>query len=282
MFKKKYLGYFLLVIGGIIGAMTILINVISRGQLPLLAFFLVSSLGSVVIGSTLAFTQLLDRMVKPIVVDLDESVADDIEDIKAKRFTNAHFMFLCTAILALIFLFFYLKLHKFEAAWGGIPVIIPTAMVVLVGALVILTTRWFHDQDLHTPLKIYLIPVAGFILSLVLGLQTENPQALSLQVPEQVIYNDFTPVVFDVTGRSFLSIIFDGGSGCDDDGCLVLILIMALIVVTLVMVLGAASIPHFWIMSGMVFVAILVIITVHEIRIHPPGKKARQTASVIS
>jgi hypothetical protein len=44
------------------------------------------------------------------------------------------------------------------------------------------------------------------------------------------------------------------------------------------MVIGAATIPHFWLLSGMVFLTILTIITVHEIRIRRTAQEAADLA----
>jgi hypothetical protein len=213
----------------------------------------------------------LDRTIQPVVEEIDADIADDIEDIQARRGTNAQFMLIATLAAALIFFYYVIRLHKLEATWGGIPVIIPAGIVVVVGLLIVLNTRWFHDQHRPTPLWVFFIPAIGIALALILGLQTENRRSFSTNTggnaASEVVYNDVTPLVFGYLDPfSFLS-----GSGssvsCDDDACVVVVLVVALVVITLVMVVGAATIPHFWLLSGMVFLTILTIITVHEIRI---------------
>jgi hypothetical protein len=82
----------------------------------------------------------------------------------------------------------------------------------------------------------------------------------------------------DTFDPSFLFSGSDSSSSCDDDACVAIVLIVALVVITLVMVIGSAFIPHFWVLSGMVFLAILTIITIHEIRIRRTAKAAADLA----
>jgi hypothetical protein len=278
MFRKQYLGFFLMGVGGIVGALVLLMNFISRGQTGLLLFLLAAAVGCVALGSLLAFTQMLDRTIQPVIEEIDADLQDDIEDIKAKRTTNVQFMFIATAAAALIFFYFVLKLHKIEATWGGLPVIIPAGIVVVIGTLIVLNTSWFQDQHLPTPLWVFFIPAIGIALTLILGLQTENSRNLSWNAPDQVVYNDFNPVASDILNSDFLFSGSDSSSSCDDDSCLAIMLIVALVVITLVMVIGSAFIPHFWLLSGMVFLAILTIITIHEIRIRRTAKEAADLA----
>jgi hypothetical protein len=261
-------------VGGIVGALVLLMNFIGRGQTGLLLFLLAAAVGCVALGSLLAFTQMLDRTIQPVIEEIDADLQDDIEDIKAKRTTNVQFMFIATAVAALIFFYFVLKLHKIEATWGGLPVIIPAGIVVVIGSLIVLNTSWFHDQHLPTPLWAFFIPAIGIALTLILGLQTENSRNLSWNAPDQVVYNDFNPVASDILNSDFLFSGSDSSSSCDDDSCLAIMLIVALVVITLVMVIGSAFIPHFWLLSGMVFLAILTIITIHEIRIRRTAEEA--------
>jgi hypothetical protein len=271
MFKKQYLGYFLIGIGGITGAMIVLLFFVSREPGMILPLFLLAAVGCAMVGAVLSFTQLLDHLVKPIVEVIDEDVKDDIEDIVKARVTGAQVMFILTGGLVLVFLFLILKLHKFDAAWGGLPVYIVAFVVAAIGILIVVNTTWFQDQSLRTPLIVYLIPAAGLAISLLLGLGTENPRSLSLDTTaEQVVYNDFTPLAVD-----FIRVPFSSGvsMSCDGDGCLAVVLIVALVAITLVLVLGSAYIPHFWILSGVVLLSILVIITIHEIRLRPDAPR---------
>jgi hypothetical protein len=239
---------------------------------------LVAAVGCVALGSIFSFSQILDRFIQPVIVEIDEDVQDDLEDIKTKGMTNALFMFLSTGLAALIFFYFVLKLHKIEATWGGLPVIIPAGIVLVIGTLIVINTSWFRDQHLPTPLLVYFIPVIGIALTLILGLQTENRRNLSLNVLDQSGYNDFTPLASDFFESSLFSGGSDSSASCDDDGCVAMMLIIALVVITLVMVIGSAFIPHFWLLSGMVFLAILTIITIHEIRIRRTAKQAEALA----
>ena len=53
---------------------------------------------------------------------------------------------------------------------------------------------------------------------------------------------------------------------CHDDICGVL-LVIALIVLTFVLVIGSALIPHFWLLSGSILISIMALIAIHDLRI---------------
>ena len=53
---------------------------------------------------------------------------------------------------------------------------------------------------------------------------------------------------------------------CDGDACAVL-LVIGLIILTFVLVIGSAMIPHFWLLSGSILLGIMVLIAIHDLRI---------------
>ncbi len=278
MLTKKHLGIFLVVFGALTGVLAVAMNIFSRGQSGLYLIMLVAAVGCVLVGSILIFTRILDQFARPIVEEMSEDVKDDIEDIKQKRITPAQIMVVFTAILSLIFMAYVLKLHKFEATWGGMPVVIPTLIVLAIGIPVVTHTRWFRNQSLKTPFGIFLIPVIGMTISMLLGINNvEDVRNLSWSINEAAVYNQ--PVQ---AGVNFIGFTGDALSlpSCNDDACGVIMLVIALVVITLVLVVGSAYIPHFWVLSGFVFLTILALITIHELRFRPSiarlfGRKAR-------
>ncbi len=268
---KKHFGIFLVCLGALTGALTVTISQFSRGQSGVYLVMLGIAIGCVIFGSILVFTRILDRFTRPIVDEIYEDVKDDIEDIKKRRITNAQAFVVITGILSLIFLTYVLKLQKFAATWGGLPVAIPTLIVLGILLVVVTRTEWFREQTLNTPFGIFFIPVIGFIVSLFLGLNiTEDARNLSWNVGENVLFNQNIP-----TGFNFMAGTGDVFSlpSCNDDVCGVITLVIALFVITFVMVVGSAYIPHFWFLSGFVLLTIMALITIHEIRVRPENPR---------
>ncbi len=273
---KKYLGIFLIAAGSAGGALTVLFSFLNRGQGGGYLVMLLMAIGCIVAGSILAFTQLLDRFARPLIEVIDGDVQDDIEDLKAKRFTNAQLMVVVTALLFFIFLFFVLRLHKLASTWDGLPVVIPTLLMIGVVTWIVTRSSWFKNQNLRTPRRIFVVPVLGIILSMLLGISfaedwssaawsavegtRTSPQGSSEPVD---FVADFDGSIFEL-------------AECDDEGCEVLFLVIVLFVLTLLMVVGSAFIPHFWFLSGSVLLTILLLITLHEIRIRPASPIEKQ------
>ncbi len=263
MFKKRYLGYFLIAGGTIIGMIVTLLFFITRGERLLLSIVLIAGLAAVALGSVILFTKILDRNVQKVIDEFDADIGEEIEDFLAGRRTNVQTMFIITTLMALAVIFLILKLHKIEATWGGISVVVWALAVSGIVAFVFIKTRWFQDQRLATPFGAFLIPAIAIVLSLLLGLQTEDLRNFGFNMQEQVAFNTYTPSSFnlfdlgDASGFSF---------NCSDDGCVVLMLIVALIVIALILVAGSACIPQFWVVSVLVLLTIMMVITIHEIR----------------
>jgi hypothetical protein len=264
MLKKQYLGYALIAGGAVIGALVILLFFITQGERLILSIILVASMVAVVFGSILVFTRILDRHVQKVIEDFNADVGEEIDDFLAGKRTNVQTMFILTILITLAILFLIMKLHKFEATWGGLSVVLCGLVLSGIVALVIRKTTWFQDQHLPTPLGVFFIPVVALVVSLWLGLQTEDLRNLGLDASGAVAYNTFKPTGFD---------LFDFGSSsgisfnCSGDGCGELMLVVALIVLALVLVIGSAFIPQFWVVSAFVLVTVMMIITIHEFRI---------------
>jgi hypothetical protein len=250
-------------------------NTISRGQIGTTMVLLILAVGCVLLGSILSFSQLLDRLVEPVIVSIDEDIKDDLEDIKAKRLKNVQLMVIITGAAVFIFLMYILKLHKFEATWGKFPVVILTILAAGIVAMVITQTNWFKDQTLTTPLYIFFIPVIGIVLSMILGIsRAEDTRNLSRSVGDTATYNNFVPMGLNIFANTAETGVFDFSlPSCNDDACSIIVLVIALIVITFVLVIGSAFIPHFWFLSTWVLLTILTLITIHEIRIRRTAPK---------
>ncbi len=270
--KKQYLGVFLMLAGGLLGAATLAMALISSGQMSVYLGMLILAGACALVGSILTFTQVLDHFTAPIVTEIEQDIQDDIEDVKKKRFTGAQVMLVVAVLAALIFAYYLLKLHKLDAAasWSGVPVAVWALIAVAIGAAIITRTRWFQNRTMPTPLWVFAVPVLGLILSLALGItRTEDARNLAWDATADAIYNNFVP-----PGINFVSQTggFNLSLDCNDEGCIAIFLVVALIVITLLLVLGSAYITHFWVFSGCILLLFIGLIAVHEIRLQrsPP------------
>jgi hypothetical protein len=270
MQKKTILAIVLAGVGIITGMLDIVVYGLTGGNQSVILVLLIAPIVCIVAGSILAFSQLLDRYVNPVIEELHADIEDDIQDIKERRITNTHIMIMIVGISALAFAFFVFRFHKLEAMWGSIPVAIPTLVAIWALAWFIPRSKWYTKLQMYTPMWVFLIPTVGLILSLMLGIgRTEDPRAFTTWKNESIQYNTF----------QFASIIFQsapepGGSGfsldlpsCDDDACLAVFLVVALIVLTIILVAGSAMFPHFWLFSGSILVCFMALIAIHDLRV---------------
>lgn len=269
MNKKTILSIFLVFLGVSTGLLVILTYSMSGGKAIITLPFLVAAIGCIITGSVLGFSRLLDRLVNPVLDEIHKDLEDDIQDLKEHRITNTLWMTIVIGIAALTFFFFVLRFHKLEARWGQVPVALPTFVSVLALAWFIPRTRWFQNSGVYTPMWVFLIPTIGFIITLVIGLvKTENLSILGNSSQESIEHNSY-----QYTGFFFLEAAGLGDWGlsldlpsCDDDVCGVL-LVLALVILTFILVIGSALIPHFWMFSGSILLGIMALIAIHDLRI---------------
>ena len=268
MSKKTIFSIVLVLLGVIIGLLVIFGYSMSGGKTSITLAFLMVAIVCIMTGSILGFSRLLDRHVKPFIDEIHSDIEDDVQDLKEHRITKAIWMVIIISITSLIFSFFVFRYHKMEAMWGPIPVVLPTFVGLGILAWFIPRTRWFQTQ-IYTPMWIFLIPTIGFILTIGLGLaRTENLSLLSATRQESVgyNYNQYTGIILhEISGVGNLGFDLDIPD-CDGDACAVL-LVIGLIILTFVLVIGSAMIPHFWLLSGSILLGIMVLIAIHDLRI---------------
>jgi Na+(H+)/acetate symporter ActP len=268
MSKKTRWSILLVSVGVIVGCLVIFGYAMSGGKTGITLIFMVPAITCIMAGSVLAFSRLLDRHVGPVIDEFNQDIEDDLQDIKEHRITNTIWMVIIICIALLAFSYFVLRLHKMEAMWGPIPVIIPTFVGMGLLAVFIPRTRWFQTQ-IYTPMWIFLIPTVGFILTIGVGLnKTENLAILSATRQESAgyNYNRSTGIILqEASGIGNLGFDLDIPD-CDGDECAVF-LVIGLIILTLVLVIGSAMIPHFWLLSGSILLGIMVLIAIHDLRI---------------
>jgi hypothetical protein len=276
MSKKVVFSIFLILAGVIAGLLILFSYGRSGGNTALTLGFLSVAIFFIITGTVLIFSRLLDRTINPLVDEIQKDIEDDIQDLKERRFTNTHAMIIIIGAAVMLFSFFVFRFHKVEAMWGPIPVVIPTFMCMAALAWFLPRTTWFRDWSDYTPMWIFLIPTCGFILSVWLGLaRTENIEVLRASSTQPVSYNTNPNLgnIFLATGDA-TDFGFSGLSDCDDDVCGAILLVIGLVILTLVLVIGSAYIPHFWLLSGSILVGIMLLIAIHDLRIRRVPKEA--------
>ena len=276
MAKKTLFAIGLILLGLLIGTLVITAYTLSGGKTSITLLFLALAVICIIAGSILMFSRLLDKLVSPVVEEISEDILDDIQDIKQHRMTNTIWMVILILIGALVFSFFVFRFHKMEAAWGSIPVIVPTFFGLVALAWFLPRTRWFQQSREYTPMWIFVIPTLGFIITLGVGLaRTENMAILGGMPQDAIQYNTIRsagPFLLNFSEAGNFALDFDLPK-CDGDECAI-ILVIGLIVLVFVLVLGSATIPHFWLMSGSLLLGIMILITIHDLRIRPSGQRS--------
>lgn len=283
MSKKTILSILLVCLGVSTGLLVIFAYSLSGGKVAITLPLLAAAIACIVTGSILGFSRLLDRLANPVLDEIHKDLEDDIQDLKQRRLTNAIWMVIMIGIAALAFFFFVLRFHKLEAKWGPVPVALPTLIALVALAWFIPRTHWFQSSGVYTPMWVFLIPATGFILTLVIGLlKTENLSIISTSRQEPIEYN-----TYQYTGFFFQEAADVGEWGlrldlfsCDGDECGIL-LVIALVILTCILVIGSALIPHFWMFSGSILLGIMALIAIHDLRIRRPkpevGLETHQT-----
>ena len=268
MSNKWTVSIILVIVGVLSGSLVIFGYAMSGGKAIITLAFLMVSIALIIAGTILAFSRLLDGRVNPLMNELQIDIEDDIQDIKEHRMTNTIWMVIIVGIASLIFTFFVFRFHKVEAFWGPIPVLVPTFIGIGLLAWYIPRTRWFQT-DIYTPMWIFLIPCVGFLLTVWFGLAKTENMGILLAPRQETInypYNQYTGVILqEASGIGNLGFDLDIPD-CDGDSCAVY-LVIGLIILTLVLVIGSAMIPHFWLLSGTILLGIMVLITFHDLRI---------------
>lgn len=259
--NKTKLSIALIILGTIAGAMAFFFGFFTQGFTAnvLTITTLLFSILAVITGTLTGFTQILDHFALPITDEVFGYIEDDIESFEKKRITPAHLMVLLTLLCSIAYLVLLAKFDKFSARWGNIPVFAVALVVIIPLTYVLTRTAWFQNLRLRTPFWVYLIPVIGLLLSTSLGISsTENLQRIS------TISDSFEGEDIDVL---FIGMDFLEGFDCDDDACLIIFLVVLLVAITAILIAGSIYISHFWVLAGLIFLSLLIVITMHELAV---------------
>lgn len=173
-----------------------------------------------------------------------------------------------TAIVGLVTLsYLALVIHykKYENEWFGINILLISGLFAGITIFIFTKLRWFQHGG-PTSYKMLAIPVAGLILSVFLGLHyTEQPAIVVRQSDYQYSY------ALSRTGYMFSNLnigsVSDSDSSVDidfDDAEGEAVAYLFLIILVVVLVVGSAFIPHFWVASCAILLAVMGIMTYRE------------------
>jgi hypothetical protein len=264
--KKTILSIFLIVLGVSAGMLVIFAYAMSGGKASITLVFLGTAIACIIAGTILAFSQLLDRFAGPFLDEIHKDIEDDIRDLKEHRITEPIWMILMIGIAVPAFTFFVFRFHKVEAVWGSIPVVLPTLAGIGILAWFIPRTRWFQNYRGYTPMWVFLIPTAGLIFTIMVGIgQTENSGTIRSSRQETIEYNTYQYTGFIIDRVSDFGFLLDFLS-CSGEDCVVS-LVIGLVVLTFILVAGSALIPHFWLFSGSILLSIMALIAIHDLLI---------------
>jgi hypothetical protein len=231
---------------------------------------LIASAGFVFIGFMLIFSDGIEKSLQ-----LDDEIQkfpvliqDDLEDLKRRRITTPHAMVVITFLsligqLAGVFLY-----RKWQAQWAGsLNVVLVAVLAGFAIGFVGLTTKWFQDRRQRFSWWVFLLPLGFFALSAYLGIYYVEPQIKSVgdfPINRSANYQYATPDarINQIDGRGAFDIM-DGTLelDCDDEGCLVLILV----VIGIACVAASAFIPHFWVVATTILWVLMLLIATREL-----------------
>jgi len=224
-------------------------------------------------GTILLFTTFLDDYVLPVIEELIEDVKDDREKLKKGNITFVHVSGLLLIFVTLGFLYLTIIFSKFSSMWGAVPVLIPTAIILGLTTWFLTKTEWFNSKKGRTPPAIFYVLLIGMILAPSLGIaRTENiSRAVKTPIGEYDYDYRVEQAIYMTTNSGLRIFDFSFGilSGCDDDACFWIYIILLVVVATTVLVAGSAFITHFWFLSGAIFLCAMWIFFIRELRVRP-------------
>jgi hypothetical protein len=229
---------------------------------------------------TITSTVLIPGLLLPnITSPHPEFLSDDLEDewmeLRQHTISRPHIFLLGGVISALIYLwciFYYGK--PTNAFWfGWMPVGVAAIGLSLLLFAFVRRTDWYNNRFYRTPTWVMLVAFAGFASALLLGIfmteqvpPAQNDQSLTAE--SDLDYGYVGSRAYYIT-RQYLNfgptpeITFPD---CDDDACAYVFLAMLFLLLTAILVAGAALIPHMWVVSCLVLLTLIALLALHEIR----------------
>ena len=228
---------------------------------------------------TITSTILIPRVLLPnITSPHPEFLADDLQDewreLRQRTISRPHILLLGASISALLYvwcIFYYGKLTN--AMWfGWMPVGVAAIGLALLLIAFARRTDWYNNRFYRTPTWVMLTAFVGFAAALFLGIymteQLPPDERRQLPAEQTVDYGYVGSRAYYIT-RQYLNF---GPTpeismpDCDDDACAYIFLAMVFILLTTVLVVGAALVPHMWVLSCLVLLTLIALLALHEVR----------------
>jgi hypothetical protein len=218
---------------------------------------------------------LLPNVQSPHPEFLSEDLRDEWSELRQRSISRPHILMVAGIVAALVYLWSVLYYGKLtEAVWfGWLPVGVAGVSLALLLVAFARRTGWYNDRFFRTPTWVILVAFAGFGLALFLGIfMTEQVVAL----PEQPVVATDVDIDYGYVGSRAYNITrqyVEVGPvpdfevpDCDDDACGYLFLVILFVALTLILVVGAALIPHMWVLSALVMLTMIGLLVLHEVR----------------
>ncbi len=208
---------------------------------------------------------------------LPHLLQDDVEALRQGRITGPHM--LAAALICMVCAETYLLIHfdKWEAQWGSFNVLLLGLIVAVIGAVLLIKTRWFQYRPIRTPGWIIATPLIAFVICALLGVYYAEPGKRARG--ENYSGSDYrwTDTRGSRTGIADTWLYSDTGDtlswigmpDCDGDECGYLVLGLVILLVAIICVIGSALIPHFWIVATLLLLAIVMVQTARELIFSP-------------
>jgi hypothetical protein len=218
---------------------------------------------------------LLPNSTSPHPEFLSDDLQDEWSELRQRTISRPHILLMGASISALGYvwcIFYYGKLTN--AMWfGWMPVGVAAIGLALLVFAFARRTDWYNNRFYRTPTWVMLTAFAGFAAALFLGIsmteQVPPPQDDQLPAVEQnVDYGYVGSRAYYIT-RQYLSngpVPEIAVPDCDDDACAYLFLAIVFVLLTAVLIAGAALIPHMWVLSCLVLLTLIALLVLHDVR----------------
>ena len=219
---------------------------------------------------------LLPNITSPHPEFLTDDLEDEWRDLQQRTVSRPHLLLLGGVLSALVYVwcvFYYGKMTN--AIWfGRLPVGVAAIGLALVLFAFARRTGWYHDRFYRTPTWVILVAFTGFAAAQFLGIymteQVVPAQSGQMLTTAEggVDYGYVGSRAYYIT-RQYLDlgptpeISFPD---CDGDECAYVFLVILFVLLTVVLVVGAALIPHMWVLSCLVLLTLIALLALHEIR----------------
>lgn len=202
-------------------------------------------------------------------------LSDELDDIKNMRMSRP--IVLCFITLASTCVYFWAlaHFHKFtDAKWfGSVPVGVVTILLAVLMAFIGRRTRWFNNALYRTPNKAIAFVLLSSVLAFGLGLYMTEATPYSQGAESASYHYNGTRAHHFIyyTVRSSDSGYHSGGSSspnikCQGKGCGEGALFVLVVLLAIVLIVGSALIPHFWVLAVGIFLVMEYLILLQEAR----------------